>query len=366
MLNNFKIRPNLVVAVLVSTVLISSCGGDGDASPNTASTSPPSAAAAPTSDPAPTTSDPNPTTSDLGSWLAYQTVASGGGDEIHLVRFDGSDDHAIAGDAADSQVLPDWSPDGSRIVFAVRGPDGPVWEYDLATDTASPLPFDCTAPCIGDDEPTYSPDGQSVAFSRAFEPFVTDPAYGGAEVPSDCGIWIGTVATGEMRQLTSNTAPACEREYGPRWSPDGERLAYWRDPYAGGSPSGTFVAVLDVATGKEIMLTDPVDNFASPDWSPDGQWLVVDTYPLLEYDAPPEGSNLYRMRPDGSELEQLTDFPADERATQPRYTHDGESIVFTHVTPAGREIWVIPAAGGESRPLHSSTQRVRTHPDLQP
>lgn len=361
MLNNFKIRPNRVVAVLVSAVLISSCGGNDDGTPTAASTSPPSATAAPA------TSVPNATTSELGGWLVYQTAASGGGDEIHLVHLDGSDDHAIAGDAAESQVLPDWSPDGSRVVFAVRGPDGPVWEYDLATDTASPLPFDCTAPCIGDDEPSYSPDGQSVAFSRALEPFVADPAYGGAEVPSDCGIWIGNVATGEVRQLTSNTAPACDREYGPRWSPDGERLTYWRDPYADGSPSGTFVAVVDIATGKETTLTDPADNFASPDWSPDGQWLVVDAYPLIEYDAPAEGSNLYRMRPDGSELEQLTDFPPDERATQPRYTPDGESILFTHVTSAGREIWVIPAAGGESRPLLSTAAlKVQTHPDLQP
>jgi Tol biopolymer transport system component len=88
--------------------------------------------------------------------------------------------------------------------------------------------------------------------------------------------------------------------------------------------------------------------FASyPDWSPDGEWIVFDTYPLQEFQCC-QVSNLYRMRPDGSGIEQLTHYEtADLRATQPRYTPDGQWIVFTAVTPASRDLWAIPAAGGE-------------------
>jgi Tol biopolymer transport system component len=54
------------------------------------------------------------------------------------------------------------------------------------------------------------------------------------------------------------------------------------------------------------------------------------------------------MHPDGTGMEQLTDYSTEDlRATQPRYTPDGQWIVFTSVTPSSRTLWVIPADGGE-------------------
>jgi Tol biopolymer transport system component len=54
------------------------------------------------------------------------------------------------------------------------------------------------------------------------------------------------------------------------------------------------------------------------------------------------------MRPDGSGMEQLTLYETEDlRATQPRYTPDGQWIVFTAVVPGSRSLWAIPAEGGE-------------------
>jgi Tol biopolymer transport system component len=59
-------------------------------------------------------------------------------------------------------------------------------------------------------------------------------------------------------------------------------------------------------------------------------------------------SNLYRMHPDGSGMEQLTHYvTAELRAAHPRYTPDGQWILFTSVTPETRSLWVIPAESGE-------------------
>jgi len=273
------------------------------------------------------------------AWIAFSSDRSGS-PGVWLVHPDGTGDHQVATDVPGAQLLPDWSPDGTRFVFTTRGGETePLFEYDLATKTSRQL-FDCVDPCLGDDEPVYSPDGTKVAFIRALGPF-TDTG------PSDCGLWIGDLGTGDVAQVTSNTDPPCDREYTPHWSPDGTRLTYWRDPYANGRPTGTSVAVVDADGTDEQRRTDPATFAGSPDWSPDGQWIVFSTYPLLEFQCC-QVSNLYRMHPDGSGMEQLTHYATDDlRATQPRYTPDGRWIVVTAVTPSSRSLWAIPAAGGE-------------------
>jgi Tol biopolymer transport system component len=55
------------------------------------------------------------------------------------------------------------------------------------------------------------------------------------------------------------------------------------------------------------------------------------------------------MHPDGSGLEQLTHYESkDLRATQPRYSPDGDRILFTTVTSSSRSLSVISAEGGEA------------------
>jgi TolB protein len=317
--------------------------------------------------PAPTTqaSQASPTERPFAgeqAWIAYQTNRTGEG--VWLIHPDGTEDHQIAADIPGLEQLPDWSPDGTRLVVTTRGGDTePLYEYDLATNTSRQL-FKCEDPCVGDDEPAYSPDGTQVAFNRALGPFVYSDA-DRHEVPSDCGIWIGDIATGDVRQITSNIDPPCEREYNVRWSPDGSQFTYWRDPYENGQPTGTAVFVMNVDGSGERRLTDPEMFAGDPDWSPDGEWIVFDTYPLSEFQHVSKVSNLYRMHPDGSGLEQLThhETPA-VRATQPRYTPDGRWIIFTAVTPSSRSLWLMPAEGGE--PIVLARGGIYTHGTWQP
>ena len=144
----------------------------------------------------------------------------------------------VATDAVPGEeLLAEWSPDGTRLVFTTRGGETePLYEYDLATETSRQL-FACDDPCLGDDEPVYAPDGDRVAFIRALAPFVMSEAVG-SEVPSDCGLWIGERSSGEVTHITSNTDPPCDREYSPHWSPDGTQLTYWRDPTRTASQPG--------------------------------------------------------------------------------------------------------------------------------
>jgi Tol biopolymer transport system component len=56
------------------------------------------------------------------------------------VHPDGTEDHQVGMDVAEQQLLPDWSPDGGRLVFTTRGGSTePLYEYDLAKDESRQL-----------------------------------------------------------------------------------------------------------------------------------------------------------------------------------------------------------------------------------
>lgn len=297
---------------------------------------------------------PNPFGGDP-AWVAYQTFRDGR-EGVWLVHPDGSGDHELDLGLADGAFaqLPDWSPDGTRIAVATRGgPSEPLYEYDVTTGESAQL-FDCSWPCVGDDEPAYSRDGASIAFIRYLGPF---DEFG----PADCSLWVGGRATGAVQRVTDNEG--CDREYYPRWSPDGSRLTYHRElPQEDGSLL-TAVYVVNADGTGETRLTDPGMVAGAPDWSPDGQWIVFSTYPLNVFQGGGD-SQLYRIHPDGTGLEQLTAFQS-VRATQPRYTPDGEWILFTAVRPRHRSIWAMPAEGG-APVVVARHERIYTHPTWQP
>lgn len=381
-------RTKSISVIATAAVLISACGGAAtpanvtsvsttapisvststSVSPTNLTTQLPEPTAAPITTPQTTTADtasPGGPFTGVKAWIAYQSN-KGGAEGVWLIHPDGTGDHQVAAaQVPGEEKYGNWSPDGRRLVFTTRtgGAAEPLYEYDLATDTSRQL-FDCSDPCVGDDEPVYSPDGSEVAFSRAIGPLVDSPEYGG-QVPTDCGLWIGDVATRKVRQITSNTHPACDREYFPTWSPDGARLAYWRDPYDAGKPSGTGAFVINVDGTNEVRLSDPATPAGDPDWSPDGQWIVFSSYPLSEYNFVPVKSDLFRIRPDGTQLEQLTHFDSEQlRATIPRYTPNGKWILFTAVLPDSRAIWAIPAEGGD--PVVITKNGTRVHAVWQP
>jgi TolB protein len=288
------------------------------------------------------------------AWIAYQTDR--GGEGTWLIHPDGTGDHEIAAGFAGDLILPDWSPDGRRLVLTSRNTGGsePLYEYDLKTETLRQL-FACKAPCLGDDEPVYSPDGRRVAFIRALGPLQND-------LPSDCGFWIGDLSTAEVEQVTRNAS--CDRENFLRWSPDGAKLTYWREKRVGDT-IGTAVFVMTADGTGERQLTDWNMFAGDPDWSPDGEWIVFNTHPLPAFNFESVVSDLFRMHPDGSGSEQLTHYESkDLRATQPRYSPDGDRILFTTVTSSSRSLSVIPAAGGE--PIMITQGGIYTHGTWQP
>jgi Tol biopolymer transport system component len=333
-------------ALATVAVVLVSCGNVG-----TSTSAAPSTGGA-TSSAEPETTDgasPHPFAGEE-AWIAYQT--NRGRESIWLIHPDGSDDHEVGLSVLGEHHHPDWSPDGSQLVIT-SSTEEELYAVDVATEEARLL-WECAEPCVGDDEAAWSPDGSQIVFVRAMEPFIDG-------APS-CALMVGDPVTGGVEQV-GETRSCYDRETYPHWSRDGSRVVYYRAVFEGEQATGSAVYVFDLATGEETQLTEDALVGGDADWSADDEWIVFSTYPLRDFCC--EVSNLYRIRPDGSDLEQLTTHEtATERATQPRVTPDGEWIVFTGINAEGRLPMLMPADGGE--PIAVATSGIYTHPAWQP
>jgi Tol biopolymer transport system component len=173
---------------------------------------------------------------------------------------------------------PTWSPDGRRIAFfgITFVEDGASYRSSIyVIDVDGSEPHRLTDRPVNDEgELWWAPDSARLAYTGLPD---------GVEVSLDypaSDIFVMAVETLEESNVTRSVA----RETGPRWSPDGSRLAF--SVFDGGS-GGHHVATLEVGpdVADAVPVVGPaVETFA---WSPDGSRLVVgsrDTISLVPAD----------------------------------------------------------------------------------
>ncbi|HLZ69180.1 MAG TPA: prolyl oligopeptidase family serine peptidase [Dehalococcoidia bacterium] len=155
-------------------------------------------------------------------------------------------------------------------------------------------------------------------------------------------LYVLDLASNELRQVSRGGLPR-SLHTGFIWSRAGERIVYAWDK--DGNEQHNLVA-LDVATAALTQLTDDPHCQEYPiAFSPDDTWLLVMTNKVGQL-------NLWRMRPDGSEYQQLTryPFPAGGAVWSP----DGERIAFvTNESPdlRNQDIYLMNADGSDQRRL---------------
>ena len=101
----------------------------------------------------------------------------------------------------------------------------------------------------------------------------------------------------------------------PRWSPDGNRIAY-----VSFEQKKPVVYVQSLQTGQRQAVANFRGSNSAPAWSPDGRRLAV----TLTRDG---GSQLYLMNADGSDVRRITQSPAID--TEAYFMPDGQSLLFT-------------------------------------
>jgi Tol biopolymer transport system component len=155
---------------------------------------------------------------------------------------------------------PRFAPDGQRIAVSINdGHQSDVWVYDWTRDTLSRLTFDPADDVL----PAWTPDGRRVVFASARGDKATLNLY-----------WQRADGTGEVQRLTeskNNQSPTS-------WHPSGKYLAFHeanpqtsRDvmilPMEGDEASGW-------KPGKPTAFLSSPFNEAWPAFSPDGRWLA--------------------------------------------------------------------------------------------
>ncbi|MDX2152149.1 MAG: protein kinase [Bryobacteraceae bacterium] len=139
------------------------------------------------------------------------------------------------------------------------------------------------------------------------------------------------------------TQDSREDDVQPAFSPDGERIAF-RSERGGG---GIFVMG---ATGENVKRI--TEGGYNPAWSPDGKEIVFATAGFGRADVRMGlGSQLYVVNVETQERRLVTAKLDD--CVQPHWSPHGDRIACWGYIKANRDIWSVPAAGGEPVPVTS-------------
>ena len=211
---------------------------------------------------------------------------------------------------------PNWMPDGKKLLFNM---DGSL--YTIPVEGGEPEKFNTGAVNRNNNDHGISFDGKWLAISSSREGMP-----GGGST-----VYVPPLEGGEPKMVTEQTP-----SYWHGWAPDNKEVVYV------GQRDGKQVYNIyrkPVDGGAEVALTDtqPGEHVDGCEYSPDGRFIY--------YNGSASGTmQLWRMKPDGSDKEQLT--------------FDEHNDWFPHVSPDGN--WIAYISFPPDIPVndHPSYKRV--------
>lgn len=229
------------------------------------------------------------------------------GQRAELVTFDlATGAPTVILEADDVIEAPNWTPDGKWLIFNAGGE---IWRIDAEGGS---LPEKIETGTIRDlnNDHVLSPDGGTIYLSN-----------------NDGHLYAVPITGGEPRRVSNDHATP-HHYYLHGISPDGLTLAYVAvEGPAGAKRINMFT--IPAAGGPDTRLSDVDYPNDGPEYSPDGAFIYFNAERAATI---PGHAQCFRMRPDGTGIEQLT---FDERVNWfPHVSPDGERVVYISY-PAG-------------------------------
>ena len=194
---------------------------------------------------------------------------------------------------------PNWTPDGKYLVYNQEG-----LLYRINPDGGEPELIDTGAVRDSNNDHMLSPDGNFLYVSSG-----------------DGHLYEIPLSGGQARKVSNDHAEPF-RYFLHGISPDGRTLAYTGAQERDGNAFGQLdIFTIPVAGGEDTRVTSHAKPDDGAEFSPDGAWIYFNSELAS---TTPGHAQVFRMRPDGSEITQLTD---DERVNW-----------FPHVSPNGAEL----------------------------
>ena len=241
--------------------------------------------------------------------------------KVYRIDEDGADQQLVS--STDRQAMsPAWGADGRHFAY-MEFQAGKGWLYLQEMATGKRTAMSTTGTAL-DFTPAFSPDGQTLAFSRATED----------------GTDLYTINVKNNCCLRRLTVGRFSDNLSPTFSPDGQRIAF-----VSTRPGLPQIYVM-AADGTDQQLFAPFDYGVTgasnaPEWSPDGQSVafhrdVAGTLQVFVLDV--------RTRT----VRQLTSVGRNE---DPTWAPDSRHLAFVSDRSGYRQLWIIDLETGRIRPL---------------
>ncbi|MCJ7621906.1 MAG: hypothetical protein MUO76_00255, partial [Anaerolineaceae bacterium] len=222
--------------------------------------------------------------------------------EIYMMDPDGDNLVPVTQDTY-FDAHPAWSPDHCPIVFtSQREKDSYEDLYVINADGTGLTHL--TSDPGSERMANWSPDGKHIIYI--------------SQTDMDIDLFVMNADGSHPINLTNSP----EQERDPEWSPDGNKILFVCSNPIGDYEGHGGICLID-PDGSNFTRLTPVNenNYMFPTWSPDGTQIALVTNLSGQLE-------IYTMKPDGSDLNQVTSFSTQWNPVFLNWSADGKKIVF--------------------------------------